>query len=134
MARTREITSSIEEYILNLSQTILVWVNRRYLCGAAMSESGRVTAWFNNQPYHAAGVAVGLVHNGLIRAHLGADFGLDVTNAPLPYTADTRMELVSLAGTMGFQLAINIGFAMAFVASFYVLSYIMVCVKHTLIL
>lgn len=35
---------------------------------------------------------------------------------------------------MGFQIAINIGFAMAFVASFYVLSYIKVCGVETRLL
>lgn len=120
------ITENIESYILNLSQTMLVWVNRRYVCGASMSDTGRVTAWFNNQPYHSVSVSVGLVHNALVRAQLGPDYQIDVSNAPLPYTTNTRMELVQLAGNMGFQLAINLGFAMAFVAAFYVLTYILV--------
>lgn len=105
---------------------MLVRVNSRYLSGATIRNSGQIIAHFNNQPMHSAPLSLSLVHNAVIRAHLGIDHSITVFNQPLPYSAHSRMKLLQLGGTMGFQLAVNVGFAMAFVASFYVLSYIKV--------
>lgn len=122
------ITSSLSDYILKLSETILVRINQQYLVGATVLGKNTITAWFNNQAFHTAPLSVGLIHNAIIRARMGSDYGIDVINEPMPYTADTRMEMIQLGGSMGFQLAVNVGFAMAFVAAFYVLAYIRVCV------
>lgn len=94
------------------------------MVGASVLQPGLITAWFNNQPLHAPPLSVNLVHNAVIRAHLGEDFSIDVTNAPLPFTADTRSLMVQLGMNLGFQLAINIAFAMSFVAAFYVMPYV----------
>lgn len=110
---------------------MLVRINRQYLVGATVSDANTITAWFNNQPFHAAPLSVGLVHNAVIRARLGEGYGIDVVNEPIPYTPDTRMEMIQLGGSMGFQLAINVGFAMAFVGAFYVLAYIRVSQNDT---
>lgn len=104
----------------------MVRVNSRYLAGATIRDPQRIVAFFNNQPMHTAPLSLSLVHNAVIRAHLGTDHSITVFNQPLPYSADSRMKLLQIGGTMGFQLAVNVGFAMAFVASFYVLSYIKV--------
>lgn len=105
---------------------MLVRVNSRYLAGATIRDAMSVVAYFNNQPLHTAPLSLSLVHNAVIRAHLGSDHSITVFNKPLPYTVHSRMKLLQLGGSMGFQLAVNVGFAMAFVASFYVLSYIKV--------
>lgn len=118
------INTDIEDYFLNLAKTILVRLNSQYLMGATITGIDTITAWFNNQPYHAAPLTINAVHNAVIRAHLGSDHTITIVNSPLPYTADTRLEMINIGGTMGFQLAINIGFAMSFVAAFYALSYI----------
>lgn len=116
-----------EEFILDLYKTRLVEVNRQYVVGATIRSDGeRITAWFNNQPYHSAPLSVNMVHNAVVRAKLGELYSISVTNAPMPYTADTRMEMIQLGGSMGFQLAVNVSFAMAFVGAFYVLAYIRV--------
>lgn len=118
------IHEGIQDYILRLSEAILVLINRKYLVGVTATQPGFIIAWFNNQPFHAPPLSVGLVHNAVIRAHLGEDFRIDVTNAPLSFTADTRSLMVQLGMNLGFQLAINVAFAMAFVASFYVMPYV----------
>lgn len=55
---------------------------------------------------------------------MGTNHGITVFNDPQPYSVESRMNFLQHGGTMGFQIAVNIGFAMAFVASFYVMSYI----------
>lgn len=121
-----KINENLEGYILRLAKAMLVRVNSRYLAGATIRDSMRITAFFNNQPFHTAPLSLSLVHNAVIRAHLGSDHSITVFNKPLPYSSHSRMKLLQLGGTMGFQLAVNVGFAMAFVASFYVLSYVKV--------
>lgn len=126
MHEFEKINENFEDYILRLARSMLVRVNSRYLAGATIRDSLRIIAYFNNQPMHTAPLSLSLVHNAVIRAHLGVDHSITVFNKPLPYSAHSRMKLLQLGGTMGFQLAVNVGFAMAFVASFYVLSYIKV--------
>lgn len=110
--------------MLRLARSMLVRVNSRYLAGATIIDPQRIVAHFNNQPYHTAPLSLSLVHNAVLRSHLGIDHSITVFNKPLEYSSHSRMKLLQLGGTMGFQLAVNVGFAMAFVASFYVLSYI----------
>lgn len=85
-----------------------------------------VTAWFNNQPYHSIPLSIGLVHTSLVRAILGPSFDITVTNAPLPYNLETQKQQVAIAGQLGFVLAVNTAYAMAFVMAFFVLPYIRV--------
>lgn len=111
---------------MELARSILVRVNSQYIAGATIRNPQQIIAHFNNQPFHAAPLSLSLVHNAVIRTHLGVDHSITVFNQPLPYSADSRMHMLQFGGLMGFQLAVNVGFAMAFVASFYVLSYIKV--------
>lgn len=125
--RLTVIGTNMEDYILEQYAKQLVVVNRAYMIGARIvGNASSITAWFNNQAFHSAPLAVNMVHNAVLRAKLGKDYGIGVTNAPMPYTADVRRQMVQFGGTMGFQLAVNLSFAMAFVAAFYVLAYIRV--------
>lgn len=114
--------TDIQSHILAISQHALLLVNRAYFVGAAMLTDDVCTVWFNNQPYHALPVALNTVHNALLHARLGsANYSIAVTSAPLPYVDDTRVEQVAIAGQLGFALALNITYAMAFTMAFYVL-------------
>ncbi|KAG4071964.1 hypothetical protein HA402_006125 [Bradysia odoriphaga] len=118
------IREGFEEFIIRISTEFLVRVNSAYLVGATIRSPDEITAWFNNQAFHTAPLSVSLVHNAVIRAHLGVNHGITVFNDPQPYSVESRLNFLQHGGTMGFQIAVNIGFAMAFVASFYVMSYI----------
>lgn len=91
-----------------------------------MLDETLVTAWFNNQPYHSIPLSLSLVHTALIRAFLGSEFQITVTNAPLPYNLETQKQQVAIAGQLGIVLAVNTAYAMAFVMAFFVLPYIRV--------
>lgn len=123
-ASVETIHSNFENFILKLSETILVLINRQYIVGATIKDANLLTAWFNNQALHSAPLTVGLLHNAVIKTHLGEDFNVAVTNAPMPFTADTRLLMVQLGLNLGFQLAINVGFAFAFVTAFYIMAYV----------
>lgn len=131
MRRLEVVDKKFEDYILEQYDTKLVVVNRAYVVGATILENANsITAWFNNQPFHSAPLAVNTVHNAVLKSKLGKDYGIRVTNAPMPYTSEVRRQMIQFGGSMGFQLAVNLAFAMAFVAAFYVLTYIRVSTKN----
>lgn len=131
MRRLTVIDTKLDDYILKEYATQLVVVNRAFVVGATIMENvNSITAWFNNQPFHSAPLAVNMVHNAVLRAKLGTDYGIRVANRPLPYTSEVRRQMIQFGGTMGFQLAVNLAFAMAFVTAFYVLTYIRVSNLH----
>lgn len=123
--RLTVIGSSIDDYILDVSNALVV-VNRAYMVGATIAaNSNPITAWFNNQPYHTAPLAVNLVHNAVLRARMGENYGIRVANFPMPFTTKVKRNL-NKKGGVGSELAMDVSMAMAFVAALFVLTYIRV--------
>lgn len=121
---------SFDDYLLNLGRKFLVRINSQYLAAASfetINGSETIVAWFNNQPFHTAPLAVNLVNNAVVRAALGSDHSIRIINKPVPFTIESQMKMLEAGNNIGFQLASNVGFAMAFVAAFYVLYYVKVC-------
>lgn len=126
-ARLDLIDSDIQDYFLKMAETYLVRLNSQYLVAASRSQNNQIIAWFNNQAYHTAPLSINMVHNAVLRSKMGSNYSISVTNNPLPYTFDSRITMLAAGNNIGFQLATNIGFAMAFVSSIYLLFYIKVC-------
>lgn len=100
-------------------------LNAQYLAGMSLSSNTtEIIAWFNNQPFHTTALSISLVHNAMLRATLGPDYNIKVINSPLPFRVESRISMLMAGNNMGFQLATNISFAMAFVSSFYLMFYI----------
>ena len=110
-------------YYLKLSEKYLARVNKVYLYGASFKPSN-ITVWYNNKPYHSPPVSLSLVHNAILKAITKKNCSLHVANNPLPFKSDSRMAMQKTLSNLGFQLSFNIGFAMAIVASFFVIDYI----------
>lgn len=115
----------MQSYLLRLTKQNQVVVNRYYMVGCEVLPSA-ITAWFNNQPYHSAPVALNLVHNALVMSMLGNDSSIHVTNHPFEYSPEVRAEQIKLLGSLGYMLGVNISFAMSIVTAFYVLSVVRV--------
>lgn len=116
--------TDMEQHFLDLAKTILVRLNDRYLAGLSLVNDTQIVAWFNNQPWHTTALSLTLIHNAMIKSTLGPDYSVHVTNFPLPFRIESTISLLMMAQNMGFQLATNISFAMAFVSSFYIMFYI----------
>lgn len=112
----------VRDYIINLTGPELVSFNDRYLIGVTV-EDNNITTWFNNQPYHTIPLSLDVSFNAMLKAHC-PDCSISVVNEPLPFTFDTRLQMLRAGNNMGFQLASNVGFSMCFVAAFYVIFYI----------
>lgn len=113
----------MQTYFLNLAKTILARLNSHYLAGATIgnNKNNTIIAWFNNQLYHTAPLTLNLVHNAVARAMVGADHSIRVINSPLPFISDPDKASIG-----GYILVLNIGFAIAMVSAFYIMSYIKV--------
>lgn len=131
---------SLTNNILSLGRALQVTMDSFYLAAATVATNINGTetliAWFNNQPLHTAPLALNLIHNAAVKAILGSDHSIRVFNHPLPFTSESKREMIAFeaSNNTGFQLATNLSFAMAFVAAFYVLFYIKVKHLVTLIL
>lgn len=114
--------TTIPSYINGLSNQELITHNARTLAGVTIRNDEAV-AWFNNQPYHTIPLSVNLAYNALLSV-ICPTCSISVTNHPLPFTLQSRLDMLQAGNNMGFQLASNIGFSMSFVAAFYIIFYI----------
>lgn len=118
-----EITENIQDNFLKKADEMLLQVNERYLVGLSVNNS-KIIAWFNNQPYHTSTLSLHLLHNAMIKSKLGQEFSIELSNHPFPFRLDSIAEIASADASLGFQLAISISIAMAFVSSLYIMFYI----------
>ncbi|XP_062556230.1 phospholipid-transporting ATPase ABCA3-like [Armigeres subalbatus] len=118
------ISSSLSDYILNKSVENIKLVDNTFMVGATLDETeNNFTAWFNNKAYHTAPLSLNLIYNAILRT-ICSNCSLDVINKPLPYSSRIRFLRLQAGSNMGFQLAFNTGFAMAFVGAMYIMFYI----------
>ncbi|XP_053684912.1 phospholipid-transporting ATPase ABCA3-like [Sabethes cyaneus] len=114
----------IVRVFLNHAESNLIEVNRHFIIGATIHDDN-CTAWFNNEALHSPAISLSVLHNALLRTFTQSNtFRIDVTNHPLPYTDETRLQMSRAHNNLGFQLAYNTGFGMAFVSGFFVIFYI----------
>lgn len=78
----------MESNILKIAQTSFKEYLFQYLVAASILKNGTIVAWFNGQPLHSAALSLNLVHNTIIKNALGDDYGVRVTNQPLPFSPE----------------------------------------------
>nr|XP_029724371.1 ATP-binding cassette sub-family A member 3-like isoform X2 [Aedes albopictus] len=118
------ISGPFSEYILNKSTENIKAVDNTFMVGATVDETeSNFTAWFNNKAYHTAPLSLNLIYNAMLRTFC-TNCSLEVINKPLPYSSRIRFLRLQASSNMGFQLAFNTGFAMAFVGAMYIMFYI----------
>jgi len=69
---------------------------QKYIVGAIFGED-RITAFFNNQPYHGPPLALSMVHNAILKSYKGDDYGILVVNHPLPYQGVDKVRKLSIS-------------------------------------
>ncbi|XP_069685343.1 phospholipid-transporting ATPase ABCA3-like isoform X4 [Periplaneta americana] len=117
------LNESMSKYIIDESRRHLSLVRQNYILGATFSED-TIIGWFNNLPYHSVPLAIGMIHNTLLK-HYTNDYSITVVNYPLPFTEDSIIGFQSSASNnMGFQVAFSLGFSMAFVSAFFIIFYV----------
>lgn len=127
-ARVEITNDDLESFILSLGNQSIQQLNFQYLAAASALSNNTIIAWFNNQFYHTASLALNLVHNAIVRALIDSEHSIHVTNAPLnfltPANSTSEDELVT--SVFGFSLSFAMGIAMPFVSASYIMFYIQV--------
>lgn len=124
-SKTKPVNVKVDmgQYLLDEPKKIGVGpFNKRDLIAATFKKQEdkvNVTAWFNNQAYHSIAVSLAAADNAILRATLGSNYSLTTVNHPLPRTAKESANDLQRNG-LGFNVAINILFGMAFLASSFV--------------
>lgn len=114
----------IQTRFLQFDSEIKIRTNTRYLIGLSTTNNGSYIAWFNNQLFHTAPLSLNLLHNALLKAKLGEEYSIQVSNWPIPFSSTSKLYLSENGHNMGNQLANYISFAMAFTMALYIMFYI----------
>ncbi|XP_077296644.1 phospholipid-transporting ATPase ABCA3-like [Arctopsyche grandis] len=117
-----EVEKDMQDYYLETADVDMPSMRRRNLIGATI-DTKRVIAWFSNFAFHDLPASFILAHNAILKS-VSPKSSISLVNYPLPFTLESKFELLQYGDGGGFQIAFNIGFSMAFVSSFFVLFYI----------
>lgn len=127
-AQLRITYDDMEETLLQIAQKSMKQYYFQYLTAATVLQNQTILAWFNGQAIHSAALALDLVHNALIKMTAGADYGIRVTNKPLPFLPnnDTTVPDTPDMDSFGYSFAITVGILMSVLSASYIGFYIRV--------
>ncbi|XP_053412499.1 phospholipid-transporting ATPase ABCA3 [Nycticebus coucang] len=116
----REVLGDLEEFLIFRASVEGGGFNERCLVAVSFRDVGEqmvVTALFNNQAYHSPATALAIVDNLLFKLLCGPLASIMVSNYPQPRSALQAAKDQFNEGQKGFDIALNLLFAMAFLAS-----------------
>ncbi|XP_058536334.1 phospholipid-transporting ATPase ABCA3 [Ochotona princeps] len=116
----REVLGDLEEFLIFRASVEGGGFNERCLVATSFRDVGErmvVTALFNNQAYHSPATALTVADNLLFRLLCGPRASIVVSNYPQPRSALQAAKDQFSEGRKGFDIALNLLFAMAFLAS-----------------
>lgn len=116
----REVLGDLEEFLIFRASVEGGAFNEHCLAAASFQAEGSrtvITALFNNQAYHTPATALALVDNLLFRLLCGPQASITISNYPQPRSTLQVAKDQFNEGRKGFDLALNLLFAMAFLAS-----------------
>ncbi|KAB0383198.1 hypothetical protein FD755_005115 [Muntiacus reevesi] len=116
----REVLGDLEEFLIFRASVEGGGFNERCLVAASFRDTGEhtvVTALFNNQAYHSPATALAVVDNLLFKLLCGPRASITVSNFPQPRSALQAAKDQFNEGRKGFDIALNLLFAMSFLAS-----------------
>nr|KAF6439585.1 hypothetical protein HJG63_000034 [Rousettus aegyptiacus] len=116
----REVLGDLEEFLIFRASVEGGGFNERCLVAASFGDDGErtvVTTLFNNQAYHSPATALAIVDNLLFKMLCGPRASITVSNYPQPRSALQAAKDQFNEGRKGFDIALNLLFAMAFLAS-----------------
>ncbi|XP_006893947.1 PREDICTED: ATP-binding cassette sub-family A member 3-like [Elephantulus edwardii] len=116
----REVLGDLEEFLIFRASVEGGGFNERCLVATSFRDVGEqtiVTALFNNQAYHSPATALAVVDNLLFKLLCGPQASITISNYPQPRSALQAAKDQFSEGRKGFDIALNLLFAMAFLAS-----------------
>ncbi|NXR15534.1 ABCA3 protein, partial [Semnornis frantzii] len=119
-----EVLGGLEEYLVSRASEEGGAFNEHYIAAATFHGGANrtvVTALFNNQAYHSPATALMLADNAVLRALVGPNASITVTNYPQPRNITEKAKDQLMEGQTGFAIAINLLYGMASLASTFAL-------------
>lgn len=116
----REVLGDLEEFLVFRASVEGGGFNERCLVATSFKDSGErtmVTALFNNQAYHSPATALAIVDNLLFKLLCGPRASIEISNYPQPRSTLQVAKDQFNEGRKGFDIALNLLIAMAFLAS-----------------
>lgn len=116
----REVLGDLEEFLIFRASVEGGGFNERCLVAVSFQDSGKgteVTALFNNQAYHSPATALAIVDNLIFKLLCGPGASITVSNFPQPRSSLQAAKDQFSEGRKGFDIALNLLFATAFLAS-----------------
>lgn len=116
----REVLGDLEEFLVFRASVEGGGFNERCLVATSFKDSGErtvVTALFNNQAYHSPATALAIVDNLLFKLLCGSRASIEISNYPQPRSTLQVAKDQFSEGRKGFDIALNLLIAMAFLAS-----------------
>lgn len=117
----------LDSFLLNAANQSIRTFNYQYLAAASALSNGTILAWFNNQFYHTASLALNLVHNAIIRTVINPVYSIHVVNAPLDFRAhpNNGSDIPDLSiSVFGTSFAFAVAIAMSLVSASYIMFYV----------
>lgn len=121
---TYQTVSNLSNTMLDMTRFHPQKVRYQYLTGASFEKSllkTKLIAWFNNDAYHAAPIALAMILNSVYQKMVNTSAKINFVNHPLPFTLKTQITKLLSADSMGMNVAFNLGFSMTFVSAYYIL-------------
>ncbi|XP_004627914.1 ATP-binding cassette sub-family A member 3 [Octodon degus] len=116
----REVLGDLEEFLVFRASVEGGGFNERFLVAVSFKDEVKktvVTALFNNQAYHSPATALAIVDNLLFKLLCGPQASIEVSNYPQPRSTLQAAKDQFSEGRKGLDIALNLLFAMAFLAS-----------------
>nr|XP_006979007.1 phospholipid-transporting ATPase ABCA3 [Peromyscus maniculatus bairdii]XP_015853164.1 phospholipid-transporting ATPase ABCA3 [Peromyscus maniculatus bairdii] len=116
----REVLGDLEEFLVFRASVEGGGFNERCLVATSFKDTGEqtlVTALFNNQAYHSPATALAIVDNLLFKLLCGPRASIEISNYPQPRSTLQVAKDQFNEGRKGFDIALNLLIAMAFLAS-----------------
>lgn len=110
----------VNKFIEGLPVNSMLGFNKHHIFGIRV-EAGTLYALFNNEYYHTMPLSLNYLYNAYAKSlNCGFEIEIAVTNFPLPLSSVSKFDLLATGMNMGFQLVSAMGFAIAFMSSFYI--------------
>ncbi|XP_048350984.1 phospholipid-transporting ATPase ABCA3 [Sphaerodactylus townsendi] len=119
-----EVADDLQEYLISQAAEEGGAFNERCVAAASFEENENhtwVTAFFNNQAYHASAAALLLADNALLKLLAGPNASITVSNFPQPRNVTETGKDQLMEGQTGFAIAINLLYGMASLSSTFAL-------------
>lgn len=83
---------NVSQFFQEFSKKNPLLAKLNYIVGASFTDKA-LTAWFNGDAFHSAGISFGLVLNTLFKWVLGQDYDIEFINYPIPSKTYDKVEI-----------------------------------------